>query len=62
LGTVFKKTFTKPLPAGAEVFTRQGQQFAKWKDIKGQTRKALVTVPAEGPNAGRMRIIVDVYN
>jgi hypothetical protein len=24
MATVFKKTFTKPLPAGAEVFARKG--------------------------------------
>ena len=48
MGTVFKKTFTKPLPAGAELFTREGQQFARWKDAKGKTRKALVTTSKEG--------------
>jgi len=48
MGTVFKKTYTKPLPAGAETFTRQGQKFAKWKDAKGKTRKALLTTGADG--------------
>jgi integrase len=48
VGTVFKKTFTKPLPADAELFTREGEQFAKWKDSKGKTRKALVTASKEG--------------
>ena len=28
LGTVYRKTVTRPLPKGAELFTRQGQQFA----------------------------------
>jgi hypothetical protein len=31
MGTVFKKTFTKPLPAGATVVVRQGKRFAEWK-------------------------------
>jgi len=48
MGTVFKKTFTKPLPAGAELFTREGQQFARWKDTKGKNRKALVTASKDG--------------
>jgi hypothetical protein len=48
MGTVFKKTFTKPLPAGAELFTREGQQFARWNDAKGKTRKALVTTGKKG--------------
>ena len=48
MGTVFKKTFTKPLPAGADLFTREGQQYAKWKDAKGKTRKAIVTASKQG--------------
>ncbi len=35
MGTVYRKTFTKPVPAGAETFTRKGQRFARWKDRKG---------------------------
>jgi hypothetical protein len=48
MGTVFKKTFTKPLPSGAEVFTRKGQQMARWKDRKGKTRTAVLTTGADG--------------
>ena len=48
MGTVFKKTVTKPMPAGAETFTREGQRFAKWKDARGKTRKARVTMGQEG--------------
>jgi len=57
MGTVFKKTFTKPLPAGAELFTREGQQFARWKSTKGKTRKALVTAS----DNGQARIIVESH-
>jgi hypothetical protein len=55
MGTVFKKTFTKPLPAGAELFIREGKQFARWKDTKAKTRKALVTASKEG----QARILIE---
>jgi integrase len=48
MGTVFKKTVTKAMPAGAETFTREGQRFARWKDAAGKTRKARVTVGRDG--------------
>jgi integrase len=48
MGTVFKKTFTKPLPAGAETITRKGERLARWKDRRGKTRKAPVTVGKDG--------------
>jgi integrase len=48
MGSVFKKTYTKPLPAGAELFSRKGQRFARWKDRKGKTRTAAVTTGKNG--------------
>ncbi|MCX7418872.1 MAG: site-specific integrase [Planctomycetia bacterium] len=48
MGTVFRKTRTQPLPAGAELFTRAGQQFAKWKPAKGKARTARVTTSEDG--------------
>ncbi len=48
MGTVFRQTRTRPLPAGAEVFTRAGQQFARWKPLKGKTRTAKVTTGEDG--------------
>jgi len=48
MGTVFKKTFTKPLPASAEVFVRNGQRLARWKDSKGKMRTAPLTVGKDG--------------
>ena len=30
MGSVFKKTATKPLPAGAKIIVRRGQQLAEW--------------------------------
>ena len=40
MASVFRKTVTKPIPANAEVSNRKGERFARWKDAKGQTRKA----------------------
>lgn len=43
MATVYRKTFTKPLPEGAEVYTRKCVQFARWKDANGRTRTERVT-------------------
>ena len=48
MGTVFRKTRTRPLPVGAELFTRSGQRFARWKPAKGRTRTAPVTTSEDG--------------
>ena len=48
MGTVYRKTVTKAVPTGAETFTRKGERFARWKDAKGRTRTAPLTVnPAD---------------
>jgi integrase len=54
VGTVFKKTATKPMPAGAETFVRKGQQLARWTDAKGRSRIAPVTLGKDG----QLRIVV----
>ncbi|MBI3735295.1 tyrosine-type recombinase/integrase, partial [Candidatus Sumerlaeota bacterium] len=48
MATVFKKTFTKPLPANAEITTRRGERIARWKDGKGKLRTAPVTSGKDG--------------
>ena len=48
MGSVFKKTATKPLPAGAKIFVRKGKRFAEWKPAKGKTRTAPVTTGNDG--------------
>ena len=53
MGTVFRKTFTKRLPDGAEQFVRKGQNFARWKDSKGRTR----TAPLTDGRDGTLRIV-----
>jgi len=42
MGTIFRKTFTKPLPAGAKIIVRDGERLARWKDAKGRTRTAIM--------------------
>jgi len=59
MGTVFKRTSTKPLPVGAELFARKGQRFARWTTPKGKTRTAAVVVPTEGQFVGQERIAVE---
>ena len=58
MGTVYRKTFTKPLPAGAEIFVRNGQRFARFK-AKGKNRKAPLTVGKDG--ADRLLIESSCY-
>lgn len=63
MGTVYRETYTKPLPEGAEVFTRDGECWARWKarDRKGneRTRTARVTVPESGEHAGTRRLLFE---
>jgi len=54
MASVFRKTYTKPLPGGAEIFTRKGEQIARWKDGKGKTRTAPLTTGRDGSD----RIVV----
>src|SRR5262245_16480323 len=48
MGTVFKKTFTKPIPAGAEPFVRNGERMARWKKRNGKTQTAPLTRGRDG--------------
>ena len=48
MGTVYRKTVTKPLPAGAKIIVRKGQRLAEWKEAKGKTRTATLTVGKDG--------------
>jgi len=54
LGTVYRETYTKPLPSGAEVFTRKGERFARWTDRRRRKHTAKVTTPA-----GTDRVLVE---
>jgi len=48
MGTVYRKTVTKPLPAGAKIIVRKGKRFAEWLDGKEKRRTAPVTVGKDG--------------
>jgi transcriptional regulator with XRE-family HTH domain len=54
MGTVYRKSYTKPLPDGADVVTRQGVRLARWRDAKGKTRTAPITTGQNG--ADRIRV------
>jgi hypothetical protein len=54
MGTVYRKTFTKSLPPGAEIIVRKGERFARWKDAKGKRRITPMTTGRDGAE----RIIV----
>ena len=54
MGSVFKKSFTKPIPAGAEVVVRQGVETARWRDSRGKIR----TAPLRTARDGSRRITV----
>jgi hypothetical protein len=55
MGSVYRKTITKPLPAGAEIYTRKGARFARWRDAKGKLRTAKLTTG----RAGADRIVIE---
>ena len=38
MGSLLKKSYTKPVPPGAEVYTKRGQRYARWTDRQGKTR------------------------
>jgi integrase len=59
MGTVFRPTYTKPLPTGAEVFARKGERFARWKDGKGRARTAPLTTGEDGSD--RLTIESDTF-
>ena len=56
MGAVYKKTVTKVLPAGSEIFERKGERFARWVDAKGKKR----TAPLTTGNDGSDRIVLTV--
>ena len=54
MGTVYRKTATKPLPAGAKIVVRKGARLAQWQDAKKKTRTAPITTGQDGTD----RIVV----
>ncbi len=54
MGSVYRKTATKPIPHGAELFTKNGKRFARWKPSTGKSKTAPVTTGQDGTD----RIVV----
>ena len=54
MGSVYRKSYTKPIPKGAEFIVRQGVRLARWKDASGKSRTAPVTTGQDGTE--RIRI------
>jgi hypothetical protein len=48
MGSVFKKTVTRPLPLDAEIITRQGVRLARWRDGKGKLKTSPTTTRKDG--------------
>ncbi len=61
MGTVFRKSFTKPLPAGGEIITRKGQRLARWIDSKRRKRIAPVSAGVGSDGALRVTIASKTY-
>jgi hypothetical protein len=40
MASIYRPTYKRPIPTGAEVVTRKGKRFAKWKDKRGRTQTA----------------------
>ena len=55
MGTVYRKTFTKALPASADIFLRNGERFARWRDSKSKTRTAKLTKGNDGAD----RVVIE---
>lgn len=42
MASIFRRTYKRPLPAGAELLIRKGKRLARWRDKRGRTRTAPV--------------------
>lgn len=48
MATVFRITYTQPLPKGAEIVQRQGRQMALWRDRQGRKHYDEITTGRQG--------------
>ena len=48
MGSIYRETYTKPLPTKAELFMRGKDRYARWIDRKGHSRTAKVTKGRDG--------------
>jgi hypothetical protein len=40
MASVFRQTYKRPVPPGADIITRKGERLARWKDRRGRTQTA----------------------
>ena len=59
MASVYRKTVTRKLPAGAELFTRKGERMARWKDRTGKRQTAPVIEGRDG--SARIRTEAGTY-
>ena len=59
MGSVYKKTVTKPLPPEAEIIEKNNGQFAKWKDHRGKIHSDPITTGRDGQP--RIRVEAKTY-
>jgi len=55
MGSLRKKTATKPMPANAELYMKKGVRFARWMDRTGKKKSAKLTTGKDGSD----RIVVE---
>ncbi|WLD13114.1 tyrosine-type recombinase/integrase [Planctellipticum variicoloris] len=48
MGSVYRKTVTRRMPADAEIIVRKGQRYARYKDGKGRSKTVPVTTGKDG--------------
>jgi len=58
MASVYRKSYTKPLPQDAELIIRKGEQFARWR-VSNKLRTARVTTGKNGEP--RIRIEAETY-
>jgi hypothetical protein len=40
MASIYRRTYKRPIPDGAEIVTRKGKRLARWKDKHGHTKSA----------------------
>ena len=58
MASLKRKSYTRPLPQGAEIVTHRGQRVARWVDSNGKKHTASVTISAEGTERIRVESAV----
>ena len=48
MATIFRKTYTQPLPKDCEIVERQGRPMALWRDRQGRKHYDEITTGQEG--------------